>query len=49
MLQFQFFLIAATDPASYNLEGSLQGLGQTVRSDLTAALLQGVTLTEQGR
>jgi hypothetical protein len=27
----------------------MQGLGQTVRSDLTAALLHGVTLTGQGQ
>jgi len=42
------FLRAGTRPASYALEEFLQGLGRTVRSDLTAALLYGVTSTEQG-
>ena len=43
------FPIAATDPTSYRLEECLQSLGQTVRSDLSAALLHGVPLTDRGR
>jgi hypothetical protein len=42
------FLIAASYPASYKLEEFARNLGPTVRSDLTAALLQGVTLARTG-
>lgn len=46
--ELSIFHIAATHPASYNLEEFRQHLGQAVMSDLTPALQHEVTLTEQG-